>query len=403
MTIVRQVKKLLRKNYLMSYSAVIGYSSTKFGELWNKSLSDLIKESAEMVLDYTKITFENVDAIFFSNMLAGVLENNLHLAAKIAEILQTNIPIFRVESACCSGGMAFHLARNYLLANPNSTVMVLGAEKMTDYGVEDVTTALAAAASGDEQEAGLTFPGLYGMIAERYLDQFNYTEESLAHIAVKNHFHGRLNKNGHFQNLISVADVMNSGYVAKPLKVLDCSPISDGAASIILTNKPELIEQRPNHIQVIATEVASDTISLKNRDSLVSLKSTKIAAKKAFEKSGLSPKDIGVVELHDCFTIAEIIALEDLGFWEEGSGGYMAELESTRIDKKGSLVVNPSGGLKASGHPVGATGVKQIGEIYLQLTKQGGDRQIENLNYGLTHNVGGSGGTAVVNIFKAIQ
>jgi acetyl-CoA C-acetyltransferase len=385
----------------MSYSAVIGYSSTKFGELWNKSLSDLIKESAEMVLDYTKITLENVDAIFFSNMLAGVLENNLHLAAKIADILHTNIPIFRVESACCSGGMAFHLAQNYLQANPNSTVMVLGAEKMTDYGVEAVTSALAAAASGDEQEAGLTFPGLYGMIAERYLKQFNYTEENLAHIAVKNHFHGKLNDKGHFQNLISVQDVINSGYVAKPLKVLDCSPISDGAAGIILTNKSSLIQQRPNNIEVIATEVASDTISLKNRDSLVSLKSTKIAAQKAFDKTGLLPKDIGVVELHDCFTIAEIIALEDLGFWKPGKGGEMAEKEITRIDKNSGLVVNPSGGLKASGHPVGATGVKQIGEIYLQLTGQAGQRQVENLDYGLTHNVGGSGGTAVVNIFKA--
>lgn len=377
---------------------LIGYYTTQFGEFWEKSLFDLVEETIFGVLKETKLVNKQIDTIFFGNMLAGVLENNLHSPAKIAEILKVNIPIFRVESACASGGVAFHLAKTYLEANSNKTVLVIGAEKMTDYSPEETIAALSAAASGEEQEAGLTFPGLYAMIANFYLEKYHYTEKNLAYVSVKNHYHGSLNDKAHFRKKISVEDVLKSPYVAYPLKVLDSSPISDGASAVILTNDKDLIKKQKYSVSVLASEVATDTISLKERKRLDEILATKIATEAAFGKAKIKKKDINVAEVHDCFSIAEILAMEDLGFWRKGEGGKRIKELSTMYGNGGSLIVNTSGGLKAAGHPVGATGIKQIGEIFLQLTEQAEKRQVRNAQYGLAHNVGGSGGTAVVTI-----
>jgi acetyl-CoA C-acetyltransferase len=380
-------------------SSVIGYYTTKFGELWDKSLFDLVEEAIKGVLENSRLERRQIDAIFFGNMLAGVLENNLHSPSRIAEIIGTNIPIFRVEAACASGGMAFHLANNYLKANPGKTVMVLGGEKMTDYSPEETTEALMSASSGEEQEAGLTFPGLYAVMANYYLEKYGYDEENLAYIGYKNHLHGSLNDRAHFQKKVSVEDVLKSSYVACPLKVLDCSPISDGAAAVIISNDKKIVGRSEKQIQILASEVATDTISLKTRKSLGEILSTKIAGDKAFKESKLNRKKINVAELHDCFSIAEILAMEDLGFWEKGEGGRVVKTLVSLYDSGSGLAVNTSGGLKAAGHPVGATGIKQIGEIFLQLTGQAGRRQVKKARCGLTQNVGGSGGTAVVSIF----
>ncbi len=378
--------------------SVIGYYTTKFGELWEKSLFDLVKEAIFGVLKNAEIELERIEGIFFANMLAGVLENNLHTGAKIAEILKINIPIFRVEAACASGGVAIYLAKNYLDSGVAKTVMVVGGEKMTDYSPEEVTDALSAAASGEEQEVGLTFPGLYGLIANYYLQKYHYTEENLAYVSLKNHYHGSLNEKAHFRKKVSIEEVLNSPYVAFPLKVLDSSPLSDGASAIILTCDKALIKKAKNKVNILSTKVATDSISLTKRKSLDELLATKIAAEKAFRETGLKREELNVAELHDCFSIAEILAMEDLGFWKKGAGGAQIKDLSTMYGRGGDLVINTSGGLKAAGHPVGATGIKQIGEIYLQLTNQAGDRQVKNAKYGLTHNVGGSGGTAVVTI-----
>lgn len=381
--------------------SVIGYYTTKFGELWEKSLFDLVEEAVNGVLKNSAIEKERIEAIFFGNMLAGVLENNLHSAAKIAEILKTNLPIFRVEAACASGGVAFHLAKKYIEAGLVNTAMVLGAEKMTDYSPEEVTTALSAAASGEEQEVGLTFPGLYGMLAQYYLEKYHYQEENLAYVSVKNHLHGSLNDRAQFRKKISVDDVLKSSYVAYPLKVLDSSPISDGASAIILSSDNNLIRRVKKTAQILACELATDSISLKNRIRLDEILATKIAADKAFFQAKIKRKDVGVAEVHDCFSIAEILAMEDLGFWKKGEGGEKIKEQSTVYGIGKELIVNTSGGLKAAGHPVGATGIKQIGEIFLQLTGQAEGRQVKNLKYGLAHNVGGSGGTAVVTILES--
>ena len=377
---------------------LIGYHTTQFGELWEKSFFDLVEEAINGVLKQTSLSNKQIDAVFFGNMLAGVLENNLHSPSKIAEILKVNIPIFRAEAACASGGAAFNLAKTYLDSNSNKNVLVIGAEKMTDYSPEETITGLSAAASGEEQEAGLTFPGLYGMMANYYLEKYHYTEENLAYVSVKNHFHGSLNNKAHFRRKITVKDVLSSPYVAFPLKVLDSSPISDGASAVIMTNNQNLIKKQKNSVSVLASELVTDTISLKERKRMDEILATKNAADIAFEKAKISRKDIKVAEVHDCFSIAEILAMEDLGFWKKGQGGERIKELSTMYGNNGDLIVNTSGGLKAAGHPVGATGIKQIGEIFLQLTGQAEKRQVKNVKYGLAHNVGGSGGTAVVTI-----
>lgn len=378
--------------------SVVGYYTTKFGELWEKSLFDLVEEVLFGVLKESNIEKGKVDAVFFGNMMGGTLENNLHSPSKIAEIMGTHIPVFRAEAACASGGTAFHLAVKYVEAHAGKTVLVLGAEKMTDFSPEEVITALTSASSGEEQEAGLTFSGLYAMMAQVYLSTYHYPAKNLRYVSYKNHYHGSLNEKAHFRKSITLEEAFSSPQIAYPLGVMDCSPISDGASAVIISSDKKIIKQKKS-VQILSCEVATDTISLKNRAHLDGIEATRIASDKAFKNSKCERKDIQVAEVHDCFTIAELFAMEDLGFWRKGSAGEQIIHLSTMIGKGGPLTVNTSGGLKASGHPVGATGIKQIGEIYLQLTGQAGKRQIKHAVKGLTHNVGGSGGSAVVSIF----
>lgn len=378
--------------------SVIGYYSTKFGELWNKSLFDLVEEALFGVLKESHIEKGNIDAVFFGNMMGGVLENNLHSPSKIAEILGTHIPVFRAEAACASGGTAFHLAVKYIEAHAGKTVLVLGAEKMTDFSPEEVITALTSASSGEEQEAGLTFSGLYAMMAQVYLSTYHYPAKNLRYVSYKNHYHGSLNEKAHFRKSVTLEEAFSSPMIAYPLGVMDCSPISDGASAVIISSDKKIIKRKKS-VQILSCEVATDSISLKNRACLDGIEATRIASDKAFKSSKCRRKDIQVAEVHDCFTIAELFAMEDLGFWKKGSAGEQIIHLSTMLGNDGPLAVNTSGGLKASGHPVGATGIKQIGEVYLQLTGQAGKRQIKHAIKGLTHNVGGSGGSAVVSIF----
>ena len=378
-------------------NSVIGYYSTKFGELWEMSLDDLFLAASCGVLESTKLEIGQIDAIFIGNMLGGIVDNQLLLSAHISEILGVDIPIYRLEAACASGGMAFQTANEYLKAHPESTVLVVGAEKMTDVSATDITTALSTAAALDEQKVGLTFPGVYALLAQVYLNKYGYNEEHLAAVSVKNHAHGVLNDNAHFQRYVTIDNVLESPYIAYPLKVLDSSPISDGAAALILSNNKQLIKTRNSSV-ILASEMATDNISISKRRNLDEIYSTKKAGTEAFKKSKIIPLDVNVMEVHDCFSIAEILALEDLGFWKKGTGGGYAKEMATHIDSGNNLIVNTSGGLKAAGHPVGGTGVKQIGEVYLQLTGQAKRRQVKNTKYGLAHNVGGSGGVAIVTI-----
>jgi len=219
----------------------------------------------------------------------------------------------------------------------------------------------------------------------------------MAHVAVKNHYHASLNAKAQFPFEVSIEKVLNSSKVTDPFTLLDSSPITDGAGALVLRAKPAKRKARKD-IFICASSVATDTLSISDRESLTELAATKLAAKKAFKQAGITPGDVDILEVHDCFTIAEILAMEDLGFCPKGKGGEFVASGATRLG--GKKPVNTSGGLKACGHPVGATGVKQIVEIYDQLIGRGGKKQVEGVKVGLTQNVGGTGATAVVHILQ---
>lgn len=380
---------------------VLGIYQTKFGDLWEKSLKDLITEASFGAIQDGNLKREDIDAIFVGNMLAAKTSNQEHLGALVSEILGINVPATRVEAACASGGLALFNAINAIESGLYKTALVLGVEKMTDLSPAEITTGLIEAGSFEKEgKNGLTFPSLYALISRVYMEKYFLREEDLALIPVKNHFHARLNNKAQFPFEISVDQVMKSPYVADPLKLLDCSPISDGAAAIIISNiKKKKEKRKKKDVYIIGSAVATDTVALQDRDDFTSLKATKIAARKAYKMAGVEPKDIDIAEVHDCFSIAEILAMEDLGFCKKGEAIKMIKKEETKLG--GKLPINTSGGLKACGHPVGATGIKQICEIVTHLRGEAGERQVKDARVGLTHNVGGSGGTAVVHILKS--
>ncbi len=383
--------------------AIIGVGITKFGEHWEKGLRDLALEAGIKALEDAKISGEKIDAGYVGNMASGSLAGQEHLGALLGDYLGLNpIPITRVEAACASGGVALLQAYLAVASGMHDIVVVGGVEKMTDLSTEQVTAILGGA--GDQEWElfhGATFPALYALMARAYMNKFKAREEDLARVAVKNHKHASLVPYAQFPKPITIETVMNSKYIASPLKVFDSSPITDGASALVLAPL-EIAESYTNKVvEIKAIEQASDTIALHDRSSLVEINSTKVASKKAYKKAGLSPKSIDVAEVHDCFTIAELLAIEDLGFFKKGEGFKAVGEGKTTFG--GDIVINTSGGLKAAGHPVGATGIKQAYEITLQLRGEAGKRQVKNAQIGLTHNVGGSGATAVVGIYERVS
>ncbi len=375
--------------------SILGASTTKFGELWDRSPRSLVQEAVNGAMIEAGIKKDRIEALFVGNMLSGILGGQEQLGTLFAEELGlVNVPAVKIEGACASGSLAVHQAVVSILSGLYETVLVVGIEKMTDHSPNDVSKALTAAGSDGERFAGATFPGLYAIMARAHMEEYKTTEQQMAAVAVKNHFHASLNGKAHFSNVITLDQVLSSPKIADPLKLLDCSPISDGASAVILTAKPK-------RVCIIASTVATDSIGLAQRESLTSLKATRVAAKKAYQQAGVSIRDIDVAEVHDCFTIAEIMAMEDLGFYKSGEAAHLVATGQTRLGGKGPII-NTSGGLKASGHPVGATGVKQLVEITDQLLGRAGKKQVEGVRLGLSHNVGGSGGTAVVHILKNV-
>lgn len=381
----------------MKVAVLSGYQ-TKFGELWDKSLKDLLAEASWEALKESGLTAKELQAVFVGNMLSAVTAGQNHLGAMMAEILGINVPCTRIEAACASGGLAIAQACLAIGSGKYDNALVVGAEKMTDLSSEEISFALMGAACQEEREAGLSFPGLYALLAQEYFRKFEATEDDLAWVAVKNHYHASLNPKAQFPFEITLDQVKKSSLVASPLRLLDCSPVSDGAAAVVLSSESFAQKKKIKTPFIVASAQAADSLSLTERESLLELKATRLAAEKAFKEAALEKKDIDLAELHDCFTIAEVLALEDLGFYKKGEGTLAAKKNETKLG--GKLPVNPSGGLKACGHPVGATGVKQIVEICLQLLGRAGKRQTKEAKVGLSHNVGGTGGTVVVHIIK---
>lgn len=342
---------------------------------------------------------QDIKAMFIGHM-GEAYEHQGHTGSTLADwVGLTGIPATRTEAACGSSGVALRSGIYAVLSGLADVVVVGGVEKMTHRTTSEVTEYLAMASDYPfEQFHGITFPGLFALMATAHMHTYGTTQEQIAKVAVKNHYHGSLNPKAHLQKEITQETVMTSRYVAWPLKLYDCSLITDGASCVILTT-PELAKKYTDQpVHIIGSGQASDTIGLYERKTFTSLESTRMAANAAYEMANIKPDQIDLAEVHDCFTFAEIMNYEDLGFCKAGEGGRLVESGETRLG--GRIPVNTSGGLKAKGHPVGATGTAQAYEVYLQLTDQADRRQVKDAEIGLTQNIGGSGATAAIHIYR---
>ncbi len=385
--------------------AIIGYGQTKFGELWERSFRSLIVEAGVKAVESAGIDGKDIDEMYVGNMSAGLFVGQEHIASLIAEHAGLNpIPSTRVEAACASGSLALRQAVLNVASGASDVVLVGGVEKMTD--VVDATSAISSA-SDQEWEAlfGATFPSLYAMMAQRYMYEYGLTLEELSMWSVIMHENGSKNKYAQFPFKVTLEQVLNSSPVAEPLRLLHCSPVSDGAAALIVceAEKAKEFVNEDDIIYIKASAQASDTIALHSRESITSLKAARVASEKAYKMANIEPKDVDVAEVHDCFAINGLILMEELGFCKKGEAGKAVYDGKIAIDYDGFPAINPSGGLKAAGHALGATGIRQVGEIYWQLKqdKEVKDRQVEIKNgYGITVNVGGTGGTVCVHILS---
>jgi acetyl-CoA C-acetyltransferase len=381
--------------------SIVSAGLSKFGKLEGLYGREIFAEAAKEAFDRCPNLDpkKDIKALFVGHM-GESYEHQGHTGATVADWAGLlHIPATRTEAACASSGAALRAGIFAVLSGLYDTVMVGGVEKMTHRTTAEVTEFLAMASDFPfEQWHGITFPGLYALMATTHMHKYGTTEEQLAMVAVKNHHNGFLNPKAHMQKEVTLEKALSSRVIAWPLKLYDCSLITDGGSCVIIT-KPEIAKKYTDMpIQIIGSGQASDSIGIYERESLTSLIAAKIAARQAYEMAGVRPEDVDVAEVHDCFTIAEIIGYEDLGFCKQGEGGRLVESGETKLD--GKLPVNTSGGLKSKGHPVGATGTAQAYEIYLQLTEQAEKRQVKDANIALAHNVGGSGATATVHIFR---
>ncbi|MQG73376.1 MAG: hypothetical protein FI680_01245 [SAR202 cluster bacterium] len=409
---------------------IVGAGVSKFGVFPKRSSRDLFVDAFQETLASVDhgIAPNDLEALFLGNFTSDTFEQQSHLGPLIADWIGVpSIPATRIENACASSGAAFRQGVMAIASGMHDLVLVGGVEKMTDLPVENATDSLAMAADNtfEVQQAAFTFPGVFAIIASAYMDRYGISPEHLMRVAIKNHHNGSLNSKAQFNRTIQdlmearskrltergqpvpewgdelgfLQDLAGNPLVAWPLRLFDCSPISDGASCLILASEDVARTLTDTPISVAASAHAS-AAPLADRDELTSIPSTKQAAQIAYSMAGINPEDVSLSEVHDCFTIAEVIASEDLGFFPAGEGA-LAVAEG-RTNRDGEKPINTSGGLKAKGHPVGATGGAQLTELWTQLRGEAGQRQVstKNLEYGLAQNLGGSGNSCVVTILK---
>jgi len=383
----------------MKKVAVVGIGHGKFGVRSDASLRELAFEAVKACLDDAGIPLKEVES-----MVTGVAGDEFALALQPSAQVHDYIgfhpkPNFRVEGACATGSMALRTGIMNVASGLADVVLVVGVEKMTEVPTSIATEIMGKA--GDsiwEYPFGTTFPGYYAMIANAHMAKYGTTEEQLAMVSVKNHYYGSLNPYAQMQKAIDLQKALTSFTIAYPLKLYDCSLITDGAAAVIIASeeRAKAISKKP--VWIVGSGLATDTLRLADRESLTSILASREAAKTAYKMAGVGPADIDVATVHDCFTIAEIVAYEDLGFCEKGEGGKLIEAKETYVG--GRIPVNVDGGLKSKGHPIGATGVSMAIEITKQLRGEADQRQVKNAEIGLAHNVGGTGQVVAVHIFR---
>jgi acetyl-CoA C-acetyltransferase len=376
----------------------VGAGKTPFGAFADQDLRSLSVAAGRKALSNAGAEPGQIEAFYLGNFAGPEFTAQNHLAPWISTALgMTGIPSTRFEAACASSGAAFFQAYMGVASGIYDVVMAVGVEKMTSQPTPRVTEILAGAGDGgSEVKVGSTFPSLFAMIARRHMYEFGTTREHLSAVAVKNHENGALNPDAQMRKVITLEQAMNARPIAEPLNLYDCSLISDGAAALILCAAERAKDFTDKPVKVMGVAQASDYVALDRKQDITTFPALRAAARRAYEMAGVTANDIEFAELHDCFTIAEIVAMEDLGFVDRGRGGFFTFEGGTRRD--GAMPINASGGLKSKGHPVGATGAAQICDIVQQLRCEAGDRQLKRHSLGLAQNLGGSGATCVVTI-----
>lgn len=385
--------------------AVIGVGNTQFGELWDRSFREIGIEAGLKAVEDAGVAADQIDALYVGNMSAGKFIDQEHVAALVADYagLADNHPaVYRLEGGGAGGGLALASAFSAVASGLYDIVVVGGAEKMTDVGDEEANRILSSTADQEwETVFGATHVALHAMLARRHMYEHGTTREQMAAVAVKNHRNGAKNPDAQFRRELSMEAVLNAPVVASPLGFLDRAPLSDGAAAVVLCPLVKAHRFQDTPVQIRGLGVAGDTIAFHDRRDLTTMDATVIAGKKAFHMAGASPEEVQLAEVHDNYTITEIVSIEDLRLVEKGQGGPATEDGVTALN--GEVSVNTSGGLKARGQPVGATGIAQAVEAVRQLRGEANGRQVDGAELALTHVLGGTGATAVVHLFGRVN
>ncbi|WP_436930504.1 thiolase domain-containing protein [Halosimplex halobium] len=387
----------------MSHPRVTGVGLTDFGEHSERTGRDLFAEAGLAALDDSGVDPGDVEALFYGNFMGELAEHQGHQAPLMAEAVGLDVPATRYEAACASSGAAVREAVRHLRSGEADVILVGGAERMTNIGTAGATDALSIAADDlYEIRAGMTFPGAYALMARAYFREFGGTREDLAHVAVKNHDHALPNEHAQLRTEISVEDALEAPMVADPLGLYDACPITDGASAAVLTSAEYAEEHDLDaSVAITGTGQGGDNLALHDRGNLARSPAANKAADEAYEDAGLGPADVDIAEVHDCFTIAEVLAIESLGLYEPGEG--IAAAREGETHATGETPVNLSGGLKAKGHPVGATGVAQVVSLARVLEGESAwSDDVGDARVGVAHNAGGTVASATVHVLEVV-
>jgi acetyl-CoA C-acetyltransferase len=385
----------------MKDAYLIGAAQTDFGAFPDESYRSLFRTVLEDAAASVPngLSTGDIDEAFVGTVSIGGRQIGLPGPAATEHAGLHGIPSVRLENACAASGYGIRQAIQAVRSGMADVALAGGVEVMNDLGRDRARYWLGVSGEMEwERLAGTTFSGVFAQMASAHMEEHGTTREQLSHVAVKSHENGAKNPHAHLGHECSLEDAESAATVAHPLTLYHCCPMSDGAAAVLIASEDVVDEYADDRIRVAGAGAASDSIGLFQRDSYTSLSATRTAAADAYEEADIEGTDVDFAEVHDCFSISEVIAYEDLGFCDPGKGGEMAESGETKLD--GSLPVNTSGGLKSKGHPIGATGASQVVEVFDQLTDSAGERQVDDADLGLAHNIGGSGGAVVVHVFK---
>lgn len=380
--------------------SIVGIGQSPVGELWNRSAREIAFDAIRAAMLDARI--ETADALYVGNMLSGTLIDQEHLATLIADYVGLRgIEAAKVEAACASGGAALRIGLMAVASGFHDCVIVSGVEKMTDTVGKDTTAGLATAADAETEALhGISFVGLNALIMQRYMYEYDLPLDAFAGFSINAHRNGANNPNAMFQSPISLKNYLRAPVIATPINIMDSSPVSDGAAAVVLVPTEHAHRYTTgNHrgaVQVLASASATDTIAVHDRRDPLFLAAAEASSRKAYAQAGVQLADLDLFELHDAFTIMAALSLEATGFARRGEGWRMAQED--RIGIHGDLPIATMGGLKSRGHPVGATGVYQIVEAVQQLTGTAGANQVPNARLAMTQNIGGSGATILTHI-----